>query len=235
MNLNMKKRTECVVFVVAHPDDVAHAMGGTACLLRNKYRLHVMCATKGERGVKGKTQAEAAALREQEEAAASRRLNARLTFLGQIDGEVFADRAVCRLVAGRLRRLRPKAVFTLWPINRHPDHVAAYNIATKAVQLAGLSGDVELYMGENALGVTNQFNPDILVDIAEVIEEKKELIRMHHSQNPSEAHVDKVLQRNAFRGRFAGCEYAEGFKTLLPLTVRGTGGIITSVLPALRD
>ena len=232
--MNAKERTGCIVFVVAHPDDVAHAMGGTAFLLRKKYRLHVLCASKGERGIKSKTPAEAAAIREPEEAAACRRLNARLTFLGQTDGEVFADGDICRSVAGLLRKLRPKAVFTLWPINRHPDHVAVYNIATKAVQLAGLSGSVELYMGENALEVTNQFNPDILVDISEVIEEKKELIRMHHSQNPGETHVDKVLERNAFRGRFAGVEYAEGFKTLLPLTVRGTGGINASVLLALK-
>lgn len=232
--MSSAKNTDSIVFVVAHPDDVARAMGGTAWLLRKKYRLHVLCASKGERGIEGRSLAEAAAIREKEEAAACRLLKARLTFLGQIDGEIFAGREVCELVAAKLRRLRPRAVFTLWPINRHPDHVSVYDIATKAVKLAGISGGVELYMGENALGETNQFAPDILVDISGVIEEKRALVRVHQSQNPTQADEDGVLQRNAFRGRFAGCEYAEPFKTSFPLTVRRRGGIQASVLLGLR-
>ena len=53
--------SESVVFIVAHPDDVANAMGGTAWLLREKYNLHVFCATRGQRGIAGKTPEEAPA------------------------------------------------------------------------------------------------------------------------------------------------------------------------------
>ena len=31
---------ESIVFITAHPDDVAYACGGTAWLLREKYDLH---------------------------------------------------------------------------------------------------------------------------------------------------------------------------------------------------
>ena len=41
---------ESVVFVVAHPDDVAFFMGGAALLLKDRCKLHVICATRGERG-----------------------------------------------------------------------------------------------------------------------------------------------------------------------------------------
>ena len=42
-----------IAFVTGHPDDVAFAMGGTAWLLKDKYQLHVFCATRGERGYPG--------------------------------------------------------------------------------------------------------------------------------------------------------------------------------------
>ena len=220
-----------VVFIVAHPDDVAHSMGGTALLLRDQHKLHVLCATKGERGIHGKTLEEAAAIREEEEAAACRLLDADLTFLGRIDGELFADKDMCTKVAGILRPLQPVAVFTLWPVNDHPDHVSAYDIATKAMKLAGLYGKVELYMSENTIGhQTNQFHPDLYVDISDVIEQKTALVRCHRSQNRDEGSVDRVIMRNVVRGMFAHCEYAEGFKTVYPLVAASQTGRSGSVL-----
>ena len=45
-----------IAFVVAHPDDVAFSFGGTAWLLHEQYKLHVLCASKGERGYAWKGQ-----------------------------------------------------------------------------------------------------------------------------------------------------------------------------------
>ncbi|MBA4387493.1 MAG: hypothetical protein C0404_05890 [Verrucomicrobia bacterium] len=228
----MKSRN--LVFVVAHPDDLAHGMGGTCCLLRGKYKLHVICATKGERGVKGKSHSEAAAIREKEEAAVCKALGASLTFLGRINGDLFADQETCQLVASKLKKLNPLAVFSLWPVNRHPDHVSVYAIAVKALELAGLTDKAEFYMCEGVLGITNQFVPDILVDISSVADEKRSFARMHRSQNPTEDRVERVMSRNVFRGKFIGCEYAEAFKTLAPLSVGGGNGRRWTVLGNLR-
>lgn len=82
---------DAIVFVVAHPDDVAYGMGGTATLLKDKYHLHVVCATRGDRGKKGTSMAETSALREKEEIAACKQLGAELTFLNLIDREVFEN------------------------------------------------------------------------------------------------------------------------------------------------
>ncbi len=211
-----------IVFVVAHPDDVSNSMGGTAWLLRHKYDLHVLCATRGERGIKGKTYEEAGGIREKEEAAASELLMANLTFLDRTNGELFADREICERVAGIFKELQPVAAFTLWPINRHEDHTTVYEITVKALRLAGLEDAVEVYMSENGIGgQTNQFEPDLYVDISGVIEQKREIVRCHKSQNQGD--VDRVTRRNEIRGLFAGCEYAEGFKSLRPI-MRGRWG-----------
>jgi LmbE family N-acetylglucosaminyl deacetylase len=228
--------SESVVFIVAHPDDVANAMGGTAWLLREKYNLHVFCATRGQRGIAGKTPEEAASIREQEEVAVCRKLNASLTFLDQMDGEVYCDRETCRIVAEELKRLQPKAIFTLWPVNRHHDHIAAYDIAMQAIKYSGISRDTDVYMGENDIGgVTRQFDPDILVDISDVIEQKKELVRLHQSQHPDEEAVNQVIGRNVFRAKFAQCAYAEAFKLTAPVTVRQSGDVTGAVLLNIRN
>lgn len=210
-----------IAFIVAHPDDVAHAMGGTAWLLKQKYKLHVFCATRGEYGIQGLPPEDAGRIREKEEAAACALLDADLMFLDQLDAHLCAGEELCRRVSVELKRLRPKAVFTLWPVNRHIDHVAAHFIAVRAIHMAGISSDTELYMAENAIGViTRQYDPDILVDISGVIEEKKQLIRCHASQNPREGNVLDVLERNKIRGWFCDTAYAEAFKTMGPKIVR---------------
>ncbi len=231
----MEKQSESLVFVVAHPDDVAHAMGGTALLLSKKYYIHVCCASRGERGIAGKTLSEAAGIRVREEMAVCCRLNAGLTFLSQIDGEIYSDREACNTVAAELKRLQPRAIFTLWPVNRHPDHVAAYDIAIQAIKYSGISPDIDVYMAENDIGgVTRQFEPDVLVDISDIIEQKKELIRLHKSQNPDEESVNNVIARNLFRAKFAHCDYVEAFKLANPVTAYQSGHVAGDVLINIR-
>lgn len=218
--MSSSPKKQSILFIVAHPDDLSHSMGGTAYLLKNQYDLHVFCLTKGEYGIKGKSPAEAAAIRELEEAKTCEILGAKLTFLNQIDAHTYADKEICEKVAGLIKQIAPSAVFTLWPINEHPDHVVVHNISIKSLMLAGLYHQTELYFSENSMGTqTNQFHPDIYIDISSVIENKKDMVRCHHSQNPLPADVEKVIQRNVFRGMLNCCPYAEGFKTNYPIII----------------
>lgn len=210
-----------IVCVVAHPDDVAHAMGGTGLLLKERYKLNVICLTKGERGIKGTPFDEAGRIREAEERAACRLLDADVTFTGEINGDLYAGKELCRRVSDQVKALEPAALFTLWPINSHPDHSACYEIAMQALHMAEMYYTCEVYMIENAIGgQTGQFIPDIYVDISSVIETKEKLIRCHASQNPTEERVQSVLLRSTIRGKFACCQHAEGFKTLRPVANR---------------
>ena len=123
-----------VIFIVAHPDDAAYGVGGTAMLLKEQYRLHILCATRGERGTTLPME-KTAAIREKEEMAACRLLDAELTFLDMIDREVFAGKEICAKVAEILKEEQAKAVFTIWPIDSHPDHSGVSEITKKRILL----------------------------------------------------------------------------------------------------
>ncbi len=200
--------------VVAHPDDFAHGMGGTSVLLSEKYRFHVFCFTSGQKGIPGKGPGEAGAIREAEEQKAAAEISGSVTFYRQMDGELYAGRELCEDLAVKLKEVDPAAVFTLWPINV-PDHSAVSNICTSAMHLAEIYFTSELYFLENGIGgQTNQFDPDMYVDISGVIEQKREMVTCHASQNPDKTAVDNVIFRNVYRGKAARVEYAEVFKTV---------------------
>lgn len=217
---------ESVLFVVAHPDDLAYGMGGIAFLLRDRFDLHLVCATKGERGISGRSLSETGAIREEEQKAACELLGANLNFLGRIDQELYADIETCRQVADTVRRTAPIALFTLWPVDNHPDHSAVSEIARKAVFMAQRS--IEIVYCEEGDRQTAHFTPDIYVDISGVIDEKLELVRCHESQNKNDSMVQACLKKASRRGEEVGCAYAEGY-----LSISGPGSDGQSIFSTL--
>ena len=231
-----------VVFVVGHPDDVPLSFGGTAWLLKDLYRLHVLCASKGERGYRyegeGRTppSEEVGATRAAEEAASCAMLGAELRFLGQVDGDIYAGPEVCNLVAGMLAELKPAAVFTHGPFEK-PDHAAVYGIATRALHLAGLFWTTELYM---PVGTGTEFNnakPDVYVNISPVIEQKRALIRCHKRHSKTEADVEEWIAPNRHLGHMAKCDFAEAYASGLAMMAerwKREAGSILMKLPVAK-
>ena len=234
-----KDTKPAIAFVVAHPDDVANAMGGTALLLKDAYRLHIVCATRGQRGYAGAAQhgpsAELAATREAEERAAAAYIDAEVTFLEMMDGEIFADRAACEEVAGILGRLKPRALFTLDPYDK-PDHAAAAQIAVHALELAGRFWETEIYGTVwPGGGVRRPDLIDVFVNISAVIAEKRAMVACHRTQLPGGTDVESVIRRNVLLGRLAWCEYAEAYRAWLPLMGRRWNRKAGSVLMELTQ
>ena len=205
---------DTIVAIFAHPDDESCGIGGTLWLLKDRYQILLLCLTRGERGLSPgfiEVRAETARIREAEMRSVTRLLGAEVRFLDRIDGEVFADRAICELVACILREVRPVLIFGMWPIDAHPDHAAASDIARKAMRIAGYNG--EFWMHEEGIGQTAQFEPDLCVDISAVAEAKNQLIRCHACQNTDDALVHAMEELNRIRGSKAGCGLAEAFKS----------------------
>jgi LmbE family N-acetylglucosaminyl deacetylase len=224
------------VIINVHPDDWEFGMGGTAWLLKDRYRFHVLCLTKGERGYKWKGEglqppsAELADRRAAEQQSACALIGATATFLGEIDGEAHASKPLCDKVTDILKDLDPAVVFTQWAVEV-PDHAASYLATIRAMWNTGLIHQRDLYFFEDSMGgQTNQFQPDLYVDITDVIEQKIKLGQCHVSQNSPEGWDKFIRKQSEFRGLLARCQYAEPFKTYYPLVNRRWGRRTNHVL-----
>lgn len=204
-----------VYFITAHPDDVAFFMGGTALLLKPRYKLKILCATRGERG-RGAPSEELATVREAEERECGALLGASVDFLDLDDGAIYASKRAVERVATRLRESRPKAVFTHGPQTK-PDHAAVYVLALQALYLAGLFWETEMYMSLQDGDSRHGRFASLYVNVTPVIEQKRALLACHRSHLQTPEAVDQLLDHDRLLGKLAWCEYAEAYLTGLPL------------------
>ena len=139
--------------ILAHPDDESLGFGGTlAKYAAEEVEIHLVTATRGERGRAGSRDkqaepAEVGRLREAELRAAAAVLGIRsVEFLGYPDGGVDQiDPAIAMPALVRhIRRIRPHVVVTFGPEGGygHPDHIAISQFTAAACMCAGDAGYV---------------------------------------------------------------------------------------------
>lgn len=195
---------DAIVFVGAHPDDT-EGFAATAFLLKDHYDLHVVDLTRGELGLgaKGRDDGSTARIRMAEEAKACALLGAECHFLDETDGAACAsEKSVVRL-AEIFRTLKPKAVFTHWPIDEHIDHVQCWAVVTHALHRAKLAVAPERYFFEVLLSQTRNFTPVYRVDVSKTIGDKAKMLRCYACQNANDELAREKLEQAAIRGREA--------------------------------
>jgi len=192
---------ESVVIVGAHPDDLI-GCAGTAFRLREKFDIHLVDFTHGERGLgeekfrSGYTKA----TRTREETEACELLGAKLHWLDEVDGEAYACRETVARIAGLLSGLKPRAVITHWPLDIHNDHAMTAAAVLKALQVAKVSPEV--YFMEEA-HQSKWFDAAIYVDITDVVDLKRDLIRKYVCQNGADSLVEEERINGEIRGKRA--------------------------------
>ena len=102
---------EVAVVVAAHPDDLV-SCAGAALLLSEKYELHLVDTTHGERGLgeEGYRDGSCRALRIKEEEKACSLVGAKLHWLEEIDGEASAGVETVMKFEDLFKTLRPRVV-----------------------------------------------------------------------------------------------------------------------------
>ena len=218
-----------VLAIGAHPDDCEISMAGTIVVLKRLgYTVGVCDLTAGEAGTYG-----SAEIRKQElqNATDILQLDARIT-LDLPDGNVRNTEENRLKVIEVIRQQRPRIVFAFYPqMPRHPDHYYAGEIVKECVFLAGLEKlktDSAPFRPKNLIYFKELLirdQPDFIVDVTDVWEQKVAAIRAYKSQvtqaDEDDSETKTFIRSNAFwdvmearsltAGAMIGVRYGEPF------------------------
>jgi len=196
-----------ILAVGAHPDDIEFGCGGTLikhCKAGNKVFLLVI--TDGSYGGDPK-------IRRNEQEEAAKYMGAKEVLWGNLrDTELMENRELILKIEEALEKAKPDVVFLNYWEDIHQDH--------RAVSLAGVSAT--RYIREvlcYEVPTSQHFEPDVFVNIQDVLDKKIELLKLHVSQ------IDRTKVENLtilesvhscanFRGFQGRVKFAEGFKAL---------------------
>jgi LmbE family N-acetylglucosaminyl deacetylase len=199
------KKTMKILAIGPHPDDIEIGCGGTLIkLARAGHEVYEAVFTKGSVGGDP-------AVRWKEQQAAARFIKARQVFwLGYKDTRVPVDQQSIDVLDQLLRELKPDIVFANHAADTHQDHRAVSAIVLSATRNLK---NVLFY----EVPTTAEFQPDVFVEISEVLEAKYQVLRLHKSQlNKPNVAVHSILDcartMAHFRGFQGRVKAAEGFK-----------------------
>ncbi len=120
----------------AHPDDVELGCGGTVLkLISLGYRVGVLDMARGEMGTRGTAEIRA---REAEAAAREMKLTVRDN-LELPDGHIWLTEESRVKMVRKIRKYRPRVIFTHYWEDPHPDHVHTCQIVREGAHVAGLA------------------------------------------------------------------------------------------------
>lgn len=219
---------EKIVYVSAHPDDLAGSIG-TMLRLAETYDIHLITFTHGERGLgeAGYRDGSTRKTRTAEETAVARAAGFKLHWCEEIDGEAYAGREACARLAALYKEIGPRAIVVHWPIDIHRDHMMSAAAAIKAADIAGISP--EIYFQEQ--DIQSRLFPDVYyVDVTELTDRRREIISLWKCQHGPEIAERKIAtsRTNALRIWSDATRYAEVFG-VFPGTVAPGKGIFDSL------
>jgi len=226
-------KRDVVIYVSCHPDDLAGSIG-TVMRLKERYDVHVIEFTHGERGLgeEGYKDGSTRKLRTAEDEAVCKAIGVPLHWCEAIDGEAFADRTETERIAAIYKQLKPRAIITHALIDTHYDHMMSAAAAIKATQLAGISP--EIYFQEQEIQ-SRAFQPVYWVDVSKLTDRKRELISLwacQHGPQIAERKI-KTSEINAMRMGQGQMTKAEVFG-IFPGTIPAGKGIFDELPGVMR-
>ena len=196
-----------ILAIGAHPDDIEFGCGGTLIKLAQlKYKVSLFIATEGEIGAKKN-------IRNNEQVQACNYIGIKKVYwAGFQDTKVPTDKDLIDKIEEALKEVKPDIVFFNYPDDVHQDHRAVANCALSATRYMKKVLFYEVPTSQN-------FEPDLFVDISDVMNRKLQLLKIHKSQVkrtrvPRLTILESAKSCAIFRGYHARVKYAEGFKSL---------------------
>jgi LmbE family N-acetylglucosaminyl deacetylase len=227
--------TARILAIHAHPDDVEILAGGTLCHLASLgHSITVVTMTPGDCGTAEYDAETISGIRRNEAAASCRMLGAEYRCAEFRDLSIFNDDSSRRRVTELLREAQPDIVLTASPVDYHCDHEATSVLVRDACFAAPApnyrsSGSApvmraipHLYFLDPDEGLDRDgkvVTPDFVVDVAEHLERKKEMLACHESQRAwlrkhhgMDNYIETMEEWTKARGALTGLPFGEGFR-----------------------
>ncbi|MFQ5706695.1 MAG: tetratricopeptide repeat protein [bacterium] len=201
-------RSDTVLAIGAHPDDLEFGCGGTLLKFREEgARVIGLVLSRGTRGsIKGK----------QANRKAEAQKGASVLHLSELLVKDFPDTnfsqkkgEIREIIEDLVRKYNPNIILTHNPKDKHQDHLAVYQATKEAIR-----GPQTVLCYENP-NTPSDFKPDYFVDISHYLMDKVQALKEHKSQMGKVYAKPEVVRNIAgFRGTQARVKYAEAYSTL---------------------
>jgi LmbE family N-acetylglucosaminyl deacetylase len=196
-----------ILAIGAHPDDIEFGCGGALIKYAQKgHRLFLLVMTGG--GLGGSS-----SLRTKEQKGSGKILGAEKIYWGGYeDTHLVVDVELIGKIEAVIDEVKPDFIFCNFPDDTHQDH---RHLAQAIMSATRYIRNVLFFEGPT----TQNFNPQVFVDISDTLDKKIEALQAHHSQvmktNIEDLSIVEVARSSAnFRGIQGRVKYAEAFHSL---------------------
>jgi LmbE family N-acetylglucosaminyl deacetylase len=196
-----------ILAIGAHPDDIEFGCGGALIKYTQKgHRLFLLVMTGGALGG-------SSAVRTQEQKTSGKILGAKKIYWGGYeDTHLVVDVELIGKIEAVIAEIKPDFIFCNFPDDTHQDH---RHLAQAIMSATRYIRNVLFFEGPT----TQNFNPQVFVDISDTLDRKIEALKAHHSQvmktNIEDLSIVEVAHSSAnFRGIQGRVKYAEAFHSL---------------------
>jgi LmbE family N-acetylglucosaminyl deacetylase len=196
-----------ILAIGPHPDDIEIGCGGALIkYARSGHAVSLLVLTDGSYGADP-------SIRKSEQEQAAKFIGANgLYWGGYRDTELGCSRELIVKIDAVIEQTKPDVVFLNFWADVHQDHRAAAQAAVSATRYIK---EVLFY----EVPSTQHFEPDIFVDIQDVLDKKLHLLSLHASQiNKTRVENLNILESAQscanFRGFQGRVKFAEGFKAV---------------------
>jgi LmbE family N-acetylglucosaminyl deacetylase len=200
-------QTMNILAIGAHPDDIEYGCAGTLVKYADRgHNIYLMVLTSGQEGGEGM-------MRQQEQEAAAEIMSVQEIFWGGYhDTQLPLNKELIEKIEEVLGEVKPDLILVNYGDDTHQDH----RILTQATMSATRYIRNVLFF---EVPTTQNFNPQVFVDISDTLERKFKVLEAHASQvmktNIEDMYIIELAQANAtFRGIQGRVKFAEAFAPL---------------------
>ena len=200
-------QTMNILAIGAHPDDIEYGCAGTLIKYAERgHHIYLMVLTSGQEG--GSSE-----IRKKEQENAAELMSVQKIFWGGYhDTQLPLNKELIEKIEGVLGEVKPDLILVNYGDDTHQDH----RILAQATMSATRYIRNVLFF---EVPTTQNFNPQVFVDISDTLEQKFKVLEAHASQvmktNIEDMYIRELAQANAtFRGIQGRVKFAEAFAPL---------------------